>query len=46
MPITRQLLHHWNNPERDRTLFFCQREAAETLIFVPQHIFDSPLRTP
>ncbi len=29
-PITRQLLNHWNRPERERKLFFCQREAAET----------------
>ncbi len=27
-PLTRQLLNHWNNPERERKLFFCQREAA------------------
>ncbi|MEM1875080.1 MAG: DEAD/DEAH box helicase family protein [Candidatus Hadarchaeales archaeon] len=33
-PLTRQLLHHWNNPERERKLFFCQREAAETLIWL------------
>ncbi len=33
-PITRQLLTHWNNPERERKLFFCQREAAETLIWL------------
>jgi len=33
-PITRQLLNHWNNPERERKLFFCQREAAETLIWL------------
>ncbi|QSR87646.1 DEAD/DEAH box helicase family protein [Candidatus Methylacidiphilum infernorum] len=32
--ITRQLLNHWNNPERERKLFFCQREAAETLLFL------------
>jgi type III restriction enzyme len=30
-PITRQLLQHWNNPERERKLFFCQRETVETL---------------
>ena len=24
----------WNNPERERKLFFCQREAAETLIWL------------
>lgn len=33
-PITRQLLNHWTNPERERKLFFCQREAAETLIWL------------
>jgi type III restriction enzyme len=33
-PVTRQLLNHWNNPERERGLFFCQREAAETLIWL------------
>jgi len=32
--ITRRLLNHWNNPERERRLFFCQREAAETLIWL------------
>ncbi len=33
-PITRQLLSHWNNAERERKLFFCQHEAAETLIWL------------
>ncbi len=33
-PITRVLLKHWNDPERERKLFFCQREAAETLIWL------------
>ena len=33
-PITRQLLNHWNNPKRERKLFFCQLEAAETLIWL------------
>src|SRR3990172_1002519 len=32
--ITRQLLNHWNNPERERKLFFCQVEAAETFIWL------------
>jgi len=32
--ITHALLQHWNNPERERKLFFCQREAAETLIWL------------
>ena len=33
-PITRQLLNHWNNPDRERKLFFCQREAVESLIWL------------
>jgi type III restriction enzyme len=32
--VTRQLLNYWNDPERERKLFFCQREAAETLIWL------------
>ncbi len=32
--ITKELLEHWNNPERERKLFFCQREAAETIIWL------------
>lgn len=32
--VTRQLLHHWNDPDRERKLFFCQREAVETLIWL------------
>lgn len=31
---TRKLLNHWNNIERERRLFFCQIEAAETLIWL------------
>jgi type III restriction enzyme len=33
-PLTRQLLNYWHNPERERKLFFCQREAVETLIWL------------
>lgn len=33
-PVTRRLLHHWSLPERERRLFFCQREAAETVIWL------------
>ena len=32
--ITRELLRHWNDPNRERKLFFCQREAAETMIWL------------
>lgn len=35
-PVTRQLLNYWNNPERERKLFFCQLEAAETLIWLAE----------
>ncbi|MER3417521.1 MAG: hypothetical protein C4297_15160 [Gemmataceae bacterium] len=33
-PITRQLLSHWKDTDRERKLFFCQREAAEILIWL------------
>lgn len=32
--VTRQLLRHWTAPERERRLFFCQIEAAETIIWL------------
>jgi len=32
--ITRELLEHWKNPEREIRLFFCQIEAIETLIWL------------
>src|SRR5262249_44479202 len=35
-PVTRALLEHWTNPDRDRRLFFCQVEALETLIFLTE----------
>ena len=31
---TLDLLRHWQRPERDRRLFFCQLEAAETAIWL------------
>ncbi len=31
---TLDLLRHWSRPERDRRLFFCQLEAAETAIWL------------
>ena len=33
-PVTRQLLAHWSRPDRSRRLFFCQREAVETVIYL------------
>ena len=33
-PVTRLLLNHWNRKDRGRRLFFCQIEAAETIIYI------------
>ncbi|HJP82741.1 MAG TPA: DEAD/DEAH box helicase family protein [Fimbriimonadaceae bacterium] len=35
-PVTRKLLDHWNAapPERENRMFFCQREAVETIIWL------------
>lgn len=36
-PYTRKLLAHWaRGPHRDDPVFFCQREAAETAIFLAE----------
>lgn len=32
--VTRDLLNHWASKERFRRLFFCQREAVETIIYL------------
>jgi type III restriction enzyme len=32
--ITRELLSYWSRPDRPRRMFFCQLEAAETLIYL------------
>lgn len=34
--MTAELLDYWTHPERERKLFFCQREAAETAIFLAE----------
>ena len=34
--ITLELLAYWNRDDRERRLFFCQREAAETVIFLTE----------
>lgn len=34
--VSRKLLAHWSNPERVRRLFFCQREAVETAIYLAE----------
>ncbi len=33
-PITRMLLEHWKDPQREMKLFFCQIEAIETLVWL------------
>jgi type III restriction enzyme len=33
-PVTRELLRHWAREDRARRLFFCQREAVETVIYL------------
>jgi type III restriction enzyme len=34
--ITKRLLEHWRDPERDTRFFFCQLEAVETLIWLTE----------
>lgn len=34
--ITKELLRWWANPNRSRKLFFCQREAIETIIYLAE----------
>ncbi len=35
-PITKQLLVHWSREDRPRRIFFCQREAVETIIYLTE----------
>ena len=35
-PTTRALLDYWNDPDRDNPVLFCQREAAETAIYIAE----------
>ncbi len=35
-PVTSRLLAYWENPKRDKPLFFCQIEAAETAIYIAE----------
>ena len=34
--VTRELLKHWSREDRGRRLFFCQREAVETIIYLAE----------
>ena len=35
-PISRKLMQHWADPTRDNRVLFCQRESAETAIFMAE----------
>ena len=35
-PVTRELLRHWARDDLGRRLFFCQREAVETIIYLAE----------
>ncbi|HEY2549062.1 MAG TPA: TIGR03854 family LLM class F420-dependent oxidoreductase [Streptosporangiaceae bacterium] len=35
-PVTRRLLECWSDPDRDNPVLFCQREAAETAIYLAE----------
>lgn len=35
-PVTRELLNFWASPDRPRRLFFCQREAVETVVYLAE----------
>jgi type III restriction enzyme len=43
-PVTKQLLAYWTRLDRARRLFFCQREAVETIIYLTE-IWASGRRT-
>ena len=34
--MTRELLRHWEREDKERRLFFCQREAVETIIYIAE----------
>ncbi|MBI5328640.1 MAG: DEAD/DEAH box helicase family protein [Deltaproteobacteria bacterium] len=40
--VTERLLQHWNSPERESKLFFCQIEAAETIIYLTEILPKNP----
>ncbi len=35
-PVSRALLEYWSDPDRDNRVLFCQREAAETAIYLAE----------
>jgi type III restriction enzyme len=34
--VTRKLVQHWTDPDRENKLFFCQVEALETLVYLSE----------
>ncbi|MCL4476933.1 MAG: DEAD/DEAH box helicase family protein [Nitrospirae bacterium] len=40
--VTERLLQHWNLPDRERKLFFCQVEAVETIIYLTEIMPKNP----
>src|SRR3990170_2302549 len=40
--VTERLLQHWNSPERERKLFFCQHESVETIIYLTEILPKNP----
>ncbi|MBI4517856.1 MAG: DEAD/DEAH box helicase family protein [Deltaproteobacteria bacterium] len=40
-PVTKQLLAHWTRADRPRRLFFCQREAVETFVYLAEILASS-----
>jgi type III restriction enzyme len=35
-PTTARLISYWTDPNREKKLFFCQNEALETAIYIPE----------
>lgn len=40
--VTQRLLEHWNLPDREKKLFFCQIEAVETIIYLVEILSKNP----
>ena len=43
--ITMKFLNHWNSRKVERELFFCQREAVETIIYLAEILVTGRIRT-
>lgn len=42
--VTERLLQYWNSPDRERRLFFCQREAVEIVVYLTEIMPKNPKR--